>query len=104
MKITPPRSRRRCTQPMISAREPAPEARSCPQVWVRFRWPRKSSGTLDCISVFALLDPHRNFRCADVFLYAGLHVLQRILARGDFVIADDQGIPRAELVGQLHRP
>ena len=54
MKITPPRSRRRCTQPISSdAFGPHRDARSSPHVCVRRRSPRKSSATEVSISMFS---------------------------------------------------
>ena len=53
MKITAPRSRRRCTQPIRRTRWPASEARSSPHVCVRRRSPRKSSTTEVSISMFS---------------------------------------------------
>ena len=41
-------------------------------------------------------------RARHATLLAGLHVLQRILAGGDLVVAQDQRIPRAQLIGQFH--
>src|SRR5439155_27329776 len=44
-----------------------------------------------------------DFWSRDVYLFAGLHVLQRVLTRRNLVIADEQRVAGALLVRQLHR-
>ena len=87
MKITPPRSRRRCTQPIRSARLPASEARSSPQVCVRRRSPRKSRGTV-CSIVYLICSSSSSRRAGTCS--PDRHVLQRICPGGDLVVAHDQ--------------
>src|SRR5437868_5213464 len=44
-----------------------------------------------------------NLVICHVYLFPASHIFQRVLARRDFVVADDQGIASALLVRQLHR-
>ncbi len=74
MKMTPPRSRRRCTQPISSTRAPASAALNWPHVCVRRRSPKKSKETLSCILGFATQLPVQ-LRGAHSFLRARFHIL-----------------------------
>src|SRR6185295_13625050 len=99
MNTTPPRSRRRCTQPMMSAVLPASEARSSPQVCVRRSSPKKSRGT-DSIFVFNV--PRELFATERDLLARG-HVLQLICSRSDLVISKNERESRARFIGDFKR-
>src|SRR5438552_4172529 len=62
---------------------------------------------MNCLEYsIALWEYHtlRDFGCAHILLHACLHVLQRVTSRGNFIVANNQRVSRAKLVGQLHRP
>src|SRR5258706_5069494 len=100
MKTTPPRSRRRCTQPMISARLPASSARSSPQLCVRRSSPKKSRGT-DSILLF---DAFGKLLATERDLLARRHVLQLICSRSDLVVSKNQRESCPRFVGDFERP
>src|SRR3972149_5010178 len=89
MKRSAPRSRTRCTQPSRTTSEPTSFAVSTPAVWVRASFPR---GVI-CIVVLpasAGSQDLRDRRARNADLLAGLQILDRDLATGDLVAAEDR--------------
>src|SRR6185437_14702029 len=110
-KISCPKSRRRCTQPINTTLRPASATRSSPQYPVRFSSPNESNNShlLFVLCRGGFTPPARSLCSSStkiihyrVFRYSLLHsicqTLDRQLLGCNFVVSDDQNVSRAHFI------
>src|SRR5436190_16522016 len=117
--VSPPNSRRRCTQPIKVTDSPACSGRKSPQLCVRFKLFKLSniksvvsgqwsvvSGlfrnlwteTTDCATLL-LFQNFNNLGLYKGFLLALLHIAQGVALILYFIVTDNQRVPSADAIG-----